>query len=219
MTDVDSKVVNIDAVVPVGKRQQKTQRRRRELSAVVTRLVEERGFDSISVSEVAEEASISVGGLYRYIKTKNDLLELVCDEINLELLEQMKAAADAEKGIRNKLKAAISHYWLKHWKASAAIIVAYREYQSFSKAASQRYARQEREIVEYLADLIRAGVLVEEFRDVDARLLAYEIILLAHMRALKAHAVKDKDPDFVLEEHLELIFSRLNPTNQSGAKT
>lgn len=217
MTALNPKVVNITVSEPVGKRQQKTERRRRELSEVVTRLVEERGFDSISVSEVAEEASISVGGLYRYIKTKNDLLELVCDEINLELLEQMKAAADLEKGIRSKLRAAISLYWLKHWKASAAIIVAYREYQSFSKTASERYARQEREIVEYLADLIRAGVLTEAFRDVDARLLAYQVILLAHMRALKPYALKDKPAEAVLEEHLELIFSRLNPINQPGA--
>jgi len=194
---------------PLGKRQQNTLRRRRELSDVVMRLVKERGFDAISVNEVAKEASISVGGLYRYIKTKSDLLELVCDGINLSLLEQMKHAADNEKGISNKLEAAIRFYWQQHWDASTAIIIAYREFQSMSKKAKQRYIRQEQEIVEFLADLIRAGVLIEEFRRVDERLLAHEIILLSHMRALKGYAVKHKEAEEVLNEHMKMIFSRL----------
>jgi AcrR family transcriptional regulator len=217
--DKKNTVVEMERAAPLGKREQKTQRRRRELSDVVIRLVRERGFDAISVNEVAEEASISVGGLYRYIKTKNDLLELVCDGINSSLLEQMKQAADAEKGIFKKLEAAIRYYWVKHWDASPAIIIAYREFQSLSEEAKQRYIRQEREIVEFLADLIRAGVLIDEFRSVDERLLAFEIILLSHMRALKSYSVKGMSSEDVLNEHLEMIFSRLRPVpaGTSGA--
>lgn len=190
-------------------RQARAKKRRQHLTEVVMELVKERGFGAISVNEVAERASISIGGLYRHIDTKNDLLEMVCDEINLELLDDMRKAAAEQRGAPAKLEAAIRTYWYRHWDSAAAILIAYREYQSFGDDAKERHSEEERRIAEYLGDLIRAGVINEDFREVDDRLLSYEIILLSHMRALKGYAFKGKDRDAVLEEMLELVFSRL----------
>tara|TARA_R110000772_G_C13308774_1_gene439635 strand:- start:3121 stop:3774 length:654 start_codon:yes stop_codon:yes gene_type:complete len=203
-----------------GVRQRKAMQRRQQLSDVVIQLVKERGFGAISVNEVAERASMSVGGLYRHISTKSDLLEIVCDEINLGLLEQLKAVAEKERGVLNKLQVAVELYWRKHWEASAEITVAYREYQSFSDEAQARYTHQELQIAEFFADIIRAGVLIEEFEAVDERLLAHEIILLSHMRALKGWAIKGRNPDDVLAEHLALIFARLGkPINKQQSES
>ena len=174
-------------------------------------MVQQKGFDAISVNAVAERASMSIGGLYRHISTKSDLLEMVCDEINLSLLEEMIEAASAQKGAERKLAAAFKTYWARHWDSSSAVLVAYREYQSFSEAAKERYTGQEKKIAEYLSELIRAGVVLEEFRPVDERLMATEIILLSHMRALKAYVFKGKDRSEVFEHHLDLILSRLRP--------
>jgi TetR/AcrR family transcriptional regulator, cholesterol catabolism regulator len=205
----------IDGVVkivkPHGIRQERARQRRRHLSEVVMQLIQERGFDAVSVNEVAERASMSIGGLYRHIDTKSDLLEMVCDEINLDLLAEMKTAARAAHGVTAKLEAAIRVYWSRHWDSSASILVAYREYQSFNEVAKKRYRDEERQLAEYLSDLIRAGVAVDEFRAVDDRLLAHEIILLSHMRALKGWAFKDRLRDRILAEQLDLIFSRLRP--------
>jgi AcrR family transcriptional regulator len=203
----------VDGGKPTGKlrvaKQERSRQRRRMLTQVVSELIKERGYAAISVNEVAERASLSVGGLYRHIGTKSDLLEMVCDEINLDLLEEMKVAAVKQRGVAAKLKAAIQVYWLRHWDTSAAILVTYREYPSFSTEAKKRYREEERRIAEFLADLIRAGSLAEEFREADDRLLAYEIILLSHMRALKGYTYEGRDRDAVLAEFLELIFSRL----------
>ncbi|WP_217482568.1 TetR/AcrR family transcriptional regulator [Sphingomonas sp. CL5.1] len=194
---------------PGGVRKENARKRRQALAEVVMQLVKERGFHAISVNEVAERASLSVGGLYRHIDTKNDLLEMVCDEINLDLLRDMKAAAASVRGVRAKLEGAIRTYWLRHWNNAALILLAYREYQSFSDDAKARYRADELAISEYLSDLIRAGVLTEEFREVDDRLLAHEIIMLSHMRALKGYAFKGRTPEHCLQEMVDLIFSRL----------
>lgn len=190
-------------------RQARSIKRRQHLSNVVVQLVQEKGFDAISVNEVAKRASMSVGGLYRHIDTKSDLLEMVCDEINLDLIEQIQAAAKRETGIEKKLEAAFRVYWERHWDVAPAIIIAYREFQSLSSEARARYKSQEKEIADYFGDIIRAGVLIDAFRPVDEKLLSYEIVLLAHMRALKGHIMRDMNKDEVLEEHIELILSRL----------
>ena len=194
-----------------GVRVERARQRRQVLTEVVMELVKERGFDAISVNEVAERASLSVGGLYRHIGTKNDLLELICDEINLDLLADMTAAAAAARGVSAKLEAAIRVYWYRHWDCSAAVLIAYREYQSLSKEAKTRYRAEEQSLAEFFSDLIRAGVIVEEFRAVDDRLLASEIILLSHMRALKGYAFRGRDREAIVDDLLELVFCRLRP--------
>jgi TetR/AcrR family transcriptional regulator, cholesterol catabolism regulator len=194
-----------------GIRQERARQRRHHLSQVVMQLIQERGFDAVSVNEVAARAEMSIGGLYRHIDTKNDLLEMVCDEINDRLIEDMVAAAEAAHGVKDKLQAAIQTYWERHWDAAPSILVAYREYQSLGEAAKKRYTAEERKIAEFFGDLIRAGVAVGEFRKVDDRLLAHEIILLAHMRALKGWVFEGRTRAFVQAEHLDLILSRLRP--------
>lgn len=194
---------------PGGVRQERARKRRQMLTDVVMELVQERGFAAISVNEVAERASLSVGGLYRHIDTKNDLLEMICDEINLDLLEDMKAAAAKKRGASAKLEAAIRTYWNRHWDSSAAVLLAYREYQSFSKEAKVRYRAEEQSLAEYLSDLIRAGMILEEFREVDDRLLANEILFLSHMPALKGYVFKGRERGEILAELLEFVFSRL----------
>jgi AcrR family transcriptional regulator len=194
-----------------GVRQERARLRRHHLSQVVMQLIEERGFGAVSVNEVAQRADMSIGGLYRHIDTKSDLLEMVCDEINDNLIEDMIAATDTARGVEDKLKAAICTYWQRHWDAAASILVAYREYQSLGEAAKKRYTAEERKIAEFFGDLIRAGVAIDVFRKVDDRLLAHEIILLAHMRALKGWVFEGRLRETVLAEHLDLIFSRLRP--------
>lgn len=194
---------------PGGVRQERARERRKMLIDVVMDLVKERGFAEISVNEVAERASLSVGGLYRHIDTKNDLLEMICDEINRDLLEDMKGAAGLEQGAVAKLEAAIRTYWQRHWDASDAVLLAYREFQSFSKEAKVRYRAEENSMAEYLSDLIRAGMIIGDFREVDDRLMANEILFLSHMRALKGYVFKGRERDAILTELLEFVFSRL----------
>ena len=192
-----------------GARQRNAIKRREHLSSVVMQMVSEKGFDAISVNDVAERASMSVGGLYRHINTKNDLLEMICDSINSDLILDLKKAAADVKGVSNKLRAAYSFYWNRHWEASAGILVAYREYRSLSEATKQRYLDEEEEVVKFLGDIIRAGILIEEFREVDEYLLGHEMVFLAHMKALKGWSMRNHQQEDVLNEHLEMIFSRL----------
>lgn len=190
--------------------------RRRQLGEVTLRLVRERGFDELSVNELAARASISVGGLYRYIKTKSDLLVFICDEINRGLPDRMNQAAASTRGIAPKLAAAYSVYWETCWDNAFAILLAYREWQALPPDARKRYTAQEQQIAELLRDLIRAGVVAEEFAAVDERLLAHDMIMLAQMKAVKGWAFDGYQPAAVRAEHLALIFARLNVAAPGG---
>jgi len=65
--------------------------RRATLVETATELFIARGFSEVSVNEIAERAGISVGALYKYIRTKEDLLWLVMDTIYGPLEDVLQA--------------------------------------------------------------------------------------------------------------------------------
>ncbi len=47
----------------------------------VLNLFQEKGFHRATTREIAKAAGFSIGTLYEYIRTKEDVLYLVCDNI------------------------------------------------------------------------------------------------------------------------------------------
>jgi TetR/AcrR family transcriptional regulator, cholesterol catabolism regulator len=197
-------------------REQRVVERRRQLGEITLRLARERGFDALSVNELAERASMSVGGLYRYIKTKSDLLVIICDEINRGLSERMSEAARTARGITAKLSAAYAVYWDTCWDNAFAILLAYREWQSLPVDARERYIVQEKEIAARLCDLIRAGVASEEFLPANEILLSHDMIMLAQMKAVKGWVFEGYQRNAVYALHLGMVLSRLQRPSQPG---
>src|SRR3954471_21906555 len=58
---------------PLGLRERKKQQTRLAISAVATRLFIERGFEAVTVAEVAAAAGVSVNTVFNYFATKEEL--------------------------------------------------------------------------------------------------------------------------------------------------
>jgi AcrR family transcriptional regulator len=199
------------------------QERRRHLLRVSARLIRERGFEALSVNELAGEAGISVGGLYRHIKTKADLLVLACDEIQAGMREHVLEAAAGGSTPGERLSAAIEAYWLYCYERSDIILLTYRDYRSLPQDAQARYKQHELELNQFFRDLIRSGVLVGEFQSRDDKALATQIIFLSHISAFKRWALRGSDPATLAKETAELFLTRLradiSPRATSGKET
>ena len=63
------------------------------IRAAVT-LFKEKGFHRATTREIAKEAGFSIGTLYEYIRTKEDVLYLVCDSIYNEVHDRLSADYD-----------------------------------------------------------------------------------------------------------------------------
>jgi AcrR family transcriptional regulator len=185
-----------DAVPDMSTR--KTERRA-VIVAKAAELFIERGYESTSVNEFADALQMSVGGLYRYITTKADLLTLVCEDIYGELPGALRELVADGGGLLDVCEAFL--------RACAAnrklILLMYREYRHLPKDAQQRFEDREEEIVVILRELAQATVKPPANPDV----LARDIVFLGHLPALKGWALRRqrKASRRLVDEQLRLI--------------
>lgn len=187
--------------------------RRRLLAATASRHIIERGFEGFSVNSLAEDVGMSVGGMYRYIKTKSDLLVMACEDIYGGLREQLAEVTTDDRPSPAKLRSALELYLRNCLGNQDQILLMYREYRHLPHAVQRRYMEREKGVAGVFVDIISGGVRRGDFdRGVSPLLLAEDIILLGHLPALKAWALRDEVTDEQLvHQHVQLIMSRLHP--------
>lgn len=186
--------------------------RREQLAAAATALIGERGYERVSVSELARAADLSVGGLYRHINGKSDLLVMACEDLYGQLRERVVDAAAQEEAHIDKLRAAMRVYLDAAQEHRARILMLYREYRSLPPDARQRYIDREQAITDAFGDIVRAGVRAGAFRECEPLVVAHDIVLLGHLPALKGWALRDRLPGADLTRHqVTLLLHALVP--------
>lgn len=197
---------------PTVSRQARTAERRRMLALTASRLISERGFDSLSVNDLAAEVGMSVGGLYRYIKTKSDLLVMACEDIYGDLRERIVEVITGVEAIPEKLRAAMRVYLDACEKNHDLILLMYREYRHLPTEARRRYQAREDAIAGVFSDLLRAGMRQGLLRSANAEILSRDIVVLGHLPALKGWSLRvHADREELAREQIDLILGRLVP--------
>jgi AcrR family transcriptional regulator len=72
-----------------GLRERKKQRTRLLISETARRLFVERGFDAVTVAEVAREADVSEGTVFNYFPTKEDLFYSGTEAFEAQLIDAL----------------------------------------------------------------------------------------------------------------------------------
>jgi AcrR family transcriptional regulator len=88
-------------------------RRRGEVVDAAAHVFAQRGYHATSVAALLEATGLTVGGLYHYIATKDDLLVLICDELIDPLLARSRAILAAADPPADQLRELL-HVWLEH---------------------------------------------------------------------------------------------------------
>ena len=165
----------------LGLRERKKQQTRRAIADAATRLFLERGFEQVSVAEIARAADVSEQTVFNYFPTKEDLAYERMDTFEQELLSAVRERPEGESPLR-----AFARFILDRSDRSLAGDGRRRvaELTRLVSASPSLMAR-ERQIVAKYADEL-AALLAEETDaspdDIEPRLAAESI--MAFHRAL-----------------------------------
>jgi AcrR family transcriptional regulator len=112
------------------KNQDLVQRRRRQIVDAAVELFIQNGFHKTTTRQIAAAAGFSIGSLYEYVASKEDILYLVCDAIHAEMEIGMAEAMQRGGREDNPLAAVIRAYLLVCDRMNDHILLIYQETQS-----------------------------------------------------------------------------------------
>lgn len=183
------------------------EKRREQMIQGAVKLFKEKGFHRATTREIAKAAGFSIGTLYEYIRTKEDVLYLVCDSIYDEVLHRLSGVS-TEKGTVEELKAAIRQYFELIDHMADKILVMYQESKSLPKEALQYVLKKEMEMVSLFESILRACVQAETIHlsEKEIPLAAHHIVVQGQMWSFRRWALHDL---YSIEEYIRMQTDQL----------
>ena len=136
------------------------------------RLTHAEGFHAMSLRNLCADSGFSIGGLYAYIKNKEDLIYLIQSHGFLLTRRTMLAYTRDIASPRDKLRAAVkAHVYLSELM-QPWFYFSFMEVKSLPARQKKEAIAVELEIEGIIHDIILQGIEAEAFRRVNARLLA-----------------------------------------------
>jgi TetR/AcrR family transcriptional regulator len=93
----------------LSRREKEKLRQRQEMLAAALKLFSERGYHSVSMHEIAEEAEFAIGTLYKFFKNKEELYKILVleltDRFHETLTRALQEPGDEVERLRNYVKA------------------------------------------------------------------------------------------------------------------
>lgn len=160
------------------------ERRRRQIADAAVRLFIEKGFHKTTTRQIAGASGFSIGSLYEYFTSKEDILYLVCELIHAEVERGVTEAMKKAAGGRDALAEVIREYFKVCDRMNDFILLIYQESQSLPSQWQKRVLENELRItglfVEALARIAATGAL-PNLDERTIELIAHNIVVSGHM--------------------------------------
>ncbi|MCP4747375.1 MAG: TetR/AcrR family transcriptional regulator [Desulfobacteraceae bacterium] len=174
LKDVPTQVKNKDLVAL----------RRRQIVDAAVELFIANGFHKTTTRQLARAAGLSIGSLYEYVESKEDILYLVCDAIHAEVEQGVAQALERAQTVANPLGEVIREYFKVCHEMNDHILLIYQETQSlpskWRKVVLENEIRITGLFTSVLMQLMEDGQLIQmDGNCLD--LIAHNITVLGHM--------------------------------------
>ncbi|WP_077602287.1 TetR/AcrR family transcriptional regulator [Oceanobacillus sojae] len=188
------------------KDQELVMRRRKQIIEGAMRLFKEKGFHRTTTREIAKESGFSIGTLYEYIRTKEDVLFLVCEFVHDQVRDQLSATISVDNPSDESLRQAIRQYLYFMDTIQPEILMLYQETKSLNKEKRKFVLEQERKVVGMMEDLL-AVCLQDKLSSKEIYFLANNIVVSGHMWCFRRWMIQK---EFTIDEYVELQMKQVN---------
>ncbi len=182
-----------------------------------------KGFQAMSMRDLSREANLSMGALYSYFSSKEELLEMLQNQRRTTTMRILDESIARQSGPAGKLRAAI----LTHLYLSEAMqpwfYFSFMEAKNLSPKEQDLAVASERYTEKIFADILKEGQLQADFEHRDPQLTASIIKAmlqdwyLKRGKYAKRSISVDRYARFVLQFVEAFIQPQLNPDKPVGA--
>lgn len=177
--------------------------RRRQIVDSTVHLFVEHGYHKTTTRMIAKAAGFSIGSLYEYVGSKEDVLYLVCEAIHAEVEKAVEETISGEISGKKTLAEVIRKYFIVCDSMSDHVLLMYQVTQFLPKKWQVRVLENELRITDIFVQVIEKLSGKCDFPLIQTKtviMLAHNISVLGHMWAFRRWDVAQH---FTLEEYID----------------
>lgn len=174
--------------------------RREQIARSAALLFVKKGYDKASIREIAKVCHMSIGTLYHYVGTKEDILSLVFDYVMAR--EAQFTAIISSYDIlppTEALQKAIENYYRGIDDIQDMVLLAYQESKNLQQKVRERTFEQEISIIKVFEEILARGCETGEFKVSDITLAANNIRVIGDTWAFNRWLLAKR---YTIEEYI-----------------
>jgi AcrR family transcriptional regulator len=201
--------------------------RRKQIVQGAVKVFSEKGFHKATVREIADAAGVTMGTMYNYVRTKEDILYICYQHMTNILTEGLKEAIERRENPEEEFRIVMKKNLDLIYEYQDEVMFLYRESGAYDHEAIRTVLSQEMKYVELFEEVLKRrfkGQKINEFRlKLAADILSYTSVLLVLRRwslTRRFDSVEEVKNGLIefMEKEIELIVEERNPEMVEGRK-
>jgi len=183
-------------------------KRRHQILEAAVKVFSEKGFEGSTTKEIAKKARVSEGTIFRYFKTKKDILlnliNILTEKSLFQFIEDVEQGLDTREALKNLLKL---HYRLIIQNFELLKIIFYEI--QFHKELREEFYKN---VVSRVLPILEKNIAEQKIRtDVDPQLAAQTLlgifIGIIMVRTMVEEHEGRQDEDKIISNILDILFN------------
>ncbi len=206
--DVQTNIKNKDLV----------SKRRKQIITAASKLFFEKGFDQTTMREISRASGLTMGSLYDYVMSKDDILVLVYKDVIERFRLGLGGNEQSDRDMNPENLENILHRSMKQmYKLSKAVQLLYRESWSRRKNVHIQMREIERGHVDNFTQLLQQGREKGLFQVKNPKVTADLILLLVALPAIREWSLLNLDQEEVIDTVAKFILRGLSTDDRAQA--
>lgn len=159
--------------------------RTRQILEAAAKLMQRSGSYRVSMQSIADEVGMSVGLIYRYYANKEALVKAVIVDVLNQMAYQVPLAIKHVEDPVRRVAAAFTSYAELIRDNRHAVLLTYRETYVLDQEGQDQVKALEMQTGQPMRKASEAAVEAGLFQDINARVFAYDLLIIAQAWALK----------------------------------
>jgi AcrR family transcriptional regulator len=184
--------------------------RREQLIRAALEVFQEKGFHATTVRDIGRAAGLTQGTIYNYVRSKEDILFLVCDRVIAEYISRMEEAAAATGDPALRLREALRGVARVMVEQRSAILLVYHESHNLNRRSLHSLLARVQGWINQFEELVTDALGHELPSKAKSSLLANIVTFLPTLIALRGWALpKDLTQDQYTDGLVEFMMGGL----------
>jgi len=139
-------------------------------------LFKEKGFGGTSMRDLAEKVGMEAASMYNHIKSKDEILELICFKIANQYISQLQEIENTNQTFQEKLNAIIGLHVQLIIEDAASVSVANNDWKYLSNDKKEQYKETRKSYEKSFANIIEQGMQNGEFKKMNVSVALFTML-------------------------------------------